>query len=137
MVHTVGLQAGVGHAVWVQAVVIAAGVVQSVGVQQVGVMHTGVAQGSRFQRKRVVFWLSSPFMKSGIEEYLLICLMSASYARALFIFLSVPASFSNTFFTLFSSFFCLFLKLFASDTLTFLYSRSSLTVSSWHLSILS
>ena len=54
MVHTVGLQAGVGHAVWVHAVVIAAGVVQSVGVQQVGVMHTGVAQDSRFQRKRVV-----------------------------------------------------------------------------------
>ena len=60
MVHTVELQAGVGHAVWVQAVVIQAGVVQeagvvqSGGVQQVGVMHTGVPQGTRFQRKRVV-----------------------------------------------------------------------------------
>ena len=42
------------HAVGVQAEVNQAGVVQSGGVQQVGVILTGVAQGSMFQRKRVV-----------------------------------------------------------------------------------
>ena len=54
MVHASGLQVGVDRAVGVQAQVIQAGVVQSGGVQQVGVILTGVAQGSMFQRKRVV-----------------------------------------------------------------------------------